>query len=81
MKKYLTIPEAARIVGISRIAVYKRVKKGKIKALRIGRNYAIPKKVLMDILGKNLKAQGKRAISSAIEKMVEGYGKTLESLE
>jgi len=81
MKKYLTIPEAARVVGISRIAVYKRVKKGKIKALRIGRNYAIPKEAVKEILANSLKLQDKRGISSAVEKMIAGYGKTLESVE
>lgn len=32
MKKYLTIPEFADLLGISRIAVYKKVKAGKIPA-------------------------------------------------
>ena len=41
-KQYLTVPELARILGISRIAVYKKVKKGQIHAIRIGRNFAIP---------------------------------------
>jgi len=39
--QYVTIPELARILGISRIAVYKKVKNGKIKAIRIGRSFAI----------------------------------------
>ena len=39
--RYLTIPELARILGISRIAVYKKVKNGTIKAIRVGRNFAI----------------------------------------
>jgi excisionase family DNA binding protein len=43
---YLTIPQVAKILGISRIAVYKRVKKGQIKATKIGRNYAVPKNAL-----------------------------------
>ena len=41
-KQYLTVPELALILGISRIAVYKKVKKGHILAIRIGRNFAIP---------------------------------------
>ena len=41
-ENFLTIPEYAKRIGISRIAVFKQVKKGKIKAFRIGRNWIIP---------------------------------------
>lgn len=41
-KKFYSIPEFAGILGISRIAVFKKVKKGRIDAIRIGRNWAIP---------------------------------------
>ena len=37
----MSIPEYARILGISRIAVYTRVKKGQIPAKKIGRNYVV----------------------------------------
>ena len=40
--EYYSIPEAAAILGISRIAVFKKVKKGQLEALRIGRNWAVP---------------------------------------
>jgi len=51
MKKteYITIPQLARILGVSRIAVYKRVKNGRIKAVKIGRTFAVPQKQLMAI--------------------------------
>lgn len=39
--KYLTIPQLANLLGISRIAVYKKVKAGFIPAQQIGRNFAI----------------------------------------
>ncbi|OGS13039.1 MAG: hypothetical protein A2234_09565 [Elusimicrobia bacterium RIFOXYA2_FULL_58_8] len=41
-KEYLSVPEAAVRLGISRIAVFKRVKKGQLAAIRIGRNWAVP---------------------------------------
>ncbi|KAF0124302.1 MAG: hypothetical protein FD189_2494 [Elusimicrobia bacterium] len=37
----LSIPEAAAILGVSRIAVFKRVKSGSIPAFRVGRSWAI----------------------------------------
>jgi len=43
-KDFYTTKELAGILGISRIAVFKRIKKGAIKARKIGRNFAIFKK-------------------------------------
>jgi excisionase family DNA binding protein len=41
-RQFLSIPEAAALMGVSRIAVFKKVKKGRLAAIRIGRNWAIP---------------------------------------
>ena len=78
--KYITIQEMAKMLGISRIAVYKKVKKGTIKAMKIGRNFAIPKKYVASILGKVLKARDKSLIDKAIKKTVKEYGETLKLL-
>lgn len=40
--EYFSIPEAAARLGVSRIAVFKRVKKGQLEAIRFGRNWAVP---------------------------------------
>ncbi|MDD2805197.1 MAG: excisionase family DNA-binding protein [Elusimicrobiales bacterium] len=40
-REFYSIPEAAARLGISRIAVFKRVKKGRLEALRFGRNWAV----------------------------------------
>ena len=40
--EYFSLPEAAARLGISRIAVFKKVKKGQLEALRFGRNWAVP---------------------------------------
>ncbi len=79
MKKdeYITIPQLAEILGISRIAVYKKVKKGQIKAIRIGRNFAIPKKCIAGILGEELREEEKRRIDKAVRKTVKEYGQVL----
>jgi excisionase family DNA binding protein len=82
MKKsrYITVPELAGILGISRVAVYKKVRKGQIKAVRIGRNYAIPRRYLTDILGEALNQKDKKQIDDAIEKTVKDYGEVLRLL-
>ena len=82
MKKdeFITIPQLAKILGLSRIAVYKKVKKGQIKAVRIGRNYAIPQKQIAAILGGVLRDEDKREIEDAVRKTVREYGETLRLL-
>jgi excisionase family DNA binding protein len=78
--EYITIPELAKLLGISRIAIFKRVKQGKIKAIRIGRNYAIPKKTLQSLLGRTLDENSKKEIDRAIKKTVSEYNQTLKLL-
>jgi len=82
MKKteYMTIPQLAKLLGVSRITVYKKVKKGDIPALRIGRVYAIPKKMISGILGKTLGETAKKEIDNAVQKAVEEYGEVLRLL-
>ena len=82
MKKsgYVTIPQLAKILGLSRIAVYKKVKKGQIKAVRIGRAYAIPEKHVLSILGRTLGQEDKRQIDAAVKKTIQEYGQVLKLL-
>jgi excisionase family DNA binding protein len=78
--KYITIPQLAEILGISRIAVYKKVKKGQIKAVKAGRNYAIARKYVANILGKVLSDEDKKEIDGAVEKTIREYGQVLKLL-
>jgi len=78
--EFLTIPQLARLLGLSRIAVYNRVKSGEIKAIRIGRTYAINTEDIADILGKTLTKKGKEEIDRAIKKTVDEYGEVLRLL-
>ena len=82
MKKseYITIPQLAKILGLSRVAVYKKVKKGQIKAVRVGRTFAIPRKYVASILGKALAEEDKKEIDLAISKTVKEYGEVLKLL-
>ena len=82
MKKnqYISIPQLAKILGISRIAVYNKVKKGEIKAIRIGRNYAIPKSKIVGISERPINQASKREIDIAVKKTVKEYGEVLKFL-
>lgn len=79
-KDYMSIPEFAKVLDLSRIAVYKKVKSGQIKAIRIGRTYGIPREYADRILGKALTEEGKRQIDRAVRKTVSEYGETLKLL-
>ncbi len=79
-KEFLSVSEFAKILGISRIAVYKKIKKGQIKAIRIGRSYAIPKKYLTDIIGKSLSEKEKKTIEKAVKKTFAEYGEVIKLL-
>jgi excisionase family DNA binding protein len=78
--EFLTTSELAKILGISRIAVYKKIKKGQIKAIKIGRNNVIPKKYIPSIAVKTLSAREKNIIDTAVRKTVNEYGETLRLL-
>lgn len=43
-KEFYTTPELAKLLGISRISVFKRVRNGSIKAQKVGRDFIIFKK-------------------------------------
>jgi excisionase family DNA binding protein len=78
--EFMTIPQLAKILGISRIAVYNKVKTGEIKAIRIGRNYAINVKDIVDIIGQELSKKDKEEIDKAVTKVVAKYGEVLKLL-
>lgn len=83
-KKYISIAELAKLLKISRIAVYKKIQKGQIPAIRIGRSYAISMDDANEILqtggSKVLAEDKKKEINKAVGKVVKEYGETLRLL-
>ncbi len=82
MKKpgYFSIPQLAKILGLTRIAVYKKVRKGQIKAIKIGRVYAIPEQYVLSIIGKTLGERDKQEIDRAVRRTIKEYGEVLKLL-
>lgn len=78
--EYISIAQFANVLGISRIAVYQKIKKGQIKAVRIGRSFAIPRKYLTDITGRTLGEKDKKIIDEAVKKTFQEYGELLKLL-
>jgi excisionase family DNA binding protein len=79
-KRWLTIPELAKLLGVSRIAIYNRVRRGEISAVKIGRTYVITDQTIVTILGKETTRARKKMIDTAVRKTVQEYGEVLKQL-
>ena len=81
---YISITELAKMLGISRVAVFKKIKKGQIPAEKIGRSYAISMEHVDEIVqhGKSriLTEEKKVEIQKAVQKVIKEYGETLKLL-
>lgn len=82
--KYISITELAKILGISRVAVFKKVQRGQIPAEKIGRSYAVAMEDVNSYVDgsdpKKLTEESKEAIKKAVEKVVREYGEALRLL-
>jgi excisionase family DNA binding protein len=76
-KDFITTGEAAKLLGISRIAVFKKIKAGQIKADKVGRYYFIDKNYLLPDAKRPLTKTNKSEVEKAVKKMVKEYAKTL----
>ena len=79
-QQYFSIPQIAQKLGISRIAVYQKVKKGEIKAMKIGRNFAIMANEIKNILNQVLTSDQKKTIDLGVKKTVKEYSEALRLL-
>lgn len=79
-KKYYSTSEVANIMHMTRVGVFKRIKNGKIKAEKFGRNYVVAHEDLLEALGRSLGKEKKENIERAIEKAIKEYRKTFEDL-
>lgn len=79
-KEFLSTVELAKLLGVSRVAVFKKIKSGEIKAQKIGRNFIIARKNLPKILGVAVNDEQKQAIGQAVKRAVKEYGETFRLL-
>ncbi len=78
--KYITIPQLAELIGLSRIEVYRKVRKGQIKAEKIGKIYVITDNEAANILGEKTSVKDKSRIEKAVKKTVKEYDEVLRKL-
>lgn len=79
-KRLYSTPEVAAILKQSRIEVFRKIKSGKIKAEKVGRNYVVSHTSLMEALGKIVGDRNKKGIEIAIEKALKEYGRAFKLL-
>lgn len=79
-KKYFSAPEIAKLLGVSRVAVFKKIKFGDIKAEKVGRNYIIPREEYETLVGLFVSENRKQEIKKAVDKVFDKYGDALKKL-
>jgi len=80
LTQYLSTTQLAKLLNLSRIAVYKKIKSGQIKAVKIGRNFFVEQSLLPEISGQTLDLSQKKLIDESVTKTVKEYGETLKLL-
>ena len=75
-KKYITLPQYAKLLGMTRQAIWYRVKKGEIPAQKIGGIYVVN----VSALTKTITDKNKDQIKAGVKKIATEYKELLEWL-
>ena len=78
--RYLSTSDVAKIMGISRTAIFKKIKGGNLRAQKIGRNYAITREDLENALGKTVTPAQSKEIEHVVKQAVKKYHETFRKL-
>lgn len=79
-KEFYSTTEVANIFKVSRITVFNWIKRGTIEATKIGRNYVVPHKSVVEKLGRALGDEKKAGIEKTINKAIKEYEQTFRKL-
>ena len=79
-KQHYSVFESPQLLGQSRMAVYKKVKNGRIPATKVGRAYVVNAQDVIDLVGQEVGVAGRQVIDAAVKKAVKKYGETLRLL-
>lgn len=78
-KNLISVKEAADILGYSRVHIVRLINSGTIKAIRIGRSYAVDKNSLGGIFKKITPSEGK-ILDKAMRRVIKEYTPVLKKL-
>ncbi len=76
----VTIPELASRLGVSRIAIWNKVRKGEIPAAKVGHQYIISARDAQIAAGEELTDKQEQWIEAAVDRVVRKYGPVLKRL-
>ena len=76
----LTVPQLARKLGLSRVAVWNKVRKGEIRAAKVGRQYVISARDARIAAGEELSPERKKWLEAAVDRVIREYGPVLKRL-
>ncbi len=81
-KIFFSASEVAKIMNVSKMTISNKIRKGVIKAEKIGRNYIIPRKEIEHLLedNKSLTEKDKRGVNMAVERAIKEYGQAIRML-
>lgn len=81
-KLFFSPPEVAKLLGVSRFTILNMIKKGFLKAERIGKYFIIPREEIEHLLNndKTLSAKEKAEINMAVERAIKEYGQAIRML-
>lgn len=79
-REYFSTSEVAKILGVSRIAVLKKITTGKLKAQKVGRSYIIAAKDVMSLMGVEVSPEQRSQIENIVNKALDEYRSVFERL-
>jgi len=79
-KTQYTVKEIAELMGISRVAVFNKIKNKQIKAKMVGKTYIIDAVEIRELLSQELDDNQKKEIEKSVIRFIREYGQTLKLL-
>ena len=77
---FISIIELARALGVTRAAIYKKIRNGQIPVEKVEGRYLISREILADSTTQGLTKKTKAEIDRGVARVVKEYGETLRLL-
>lgn len=78
-KKFLTVSDVSKKIGLSRMQVIRKIRSGEIHAERVGRSYIIPEEGLPGIYRKISQVE-RDHVTEAVRRVLKEYGDVIRRL-
>lgn len=79
-ENFFTTAQAAQKLNVSRVAVFKMIKSGRLQAARTRRSYHIPRHALEEFMGQSISPATAEWAMWVAEKINRDYGSALERI-